>query len=93
MFDMLRLIQEGMETAKAKGGGVIKIPKSTYFFDRSIEIADVSDLTVDGGGSAFIFTDSENGGIELLMCKNVTLMNFYGVLRPAALYARRNSSN
>ena len=51
MADIIRLIQEGVEAAKTKGGGGIKIPIGTYFFDKSIEIADVSDLTIDGGGS------------------------------------------
>lgn len=64
--------------AAAQGTNIhytLKIPKREYRFSKTIEMRGLQDVTIDGNGSTFIFTENITA-IYMDGCKNVTLTNF-----------------
>jgi len=65
--------------AAAKGKRIrytLKMPKRRYELSKSITLTGVQDLTIDGEGSSFVFT---NNVTAILMngCKNIIFTNFF----------------
>ena len=53
----------------------LKMPKDRYELNKSISLTGIEDVTIDGGGSTFVFTEIVSA-ILMTSCKNVTFKNF-----------------
>jgi hypothetical protein len=60
--------ENALARVKAQNAGLLVIPKGTYVFKTvnaeklgHLVLKDLTDLTINGGGSTFVFTQNENG--------------------------------
>ncbi len=54
---------------------ILKMPKDRYELNKSISLTGIEDVTIDGNGSTFVFTEIVSA-ILMTSCKNVVFKNF-----------------